>query len=82
MTAATGVATDSFSAALCGVQGKAAHLLKARRPVLGQQAEVGTPEKGFLPGRANLLPRPEITDPINFSMRSAAHLSNQWMNSA
>ena len=41
----------------------------------------GTPEKGFLPGTVNLPPRPGITDPINFSMRSAAHQANQWTKS-
>ena len=42
---------------------------------------MGTPEKGFLPGTVNLPPRPGITDPINFSMRSAAHQANQWTKS-
>ena len=41
----------------------------------------GTPDKVLVPGRANLPPRPGITDPINFSMRSAAHRAKQWMKS-
>ena len=47
----------------------------------GLAAYLGTPEKGFLPGTVNLPPRPGITDPINFSMRSAAHQANQWTKS-
>ena len=42
---------------------------------------LGTPEKVLVPGRANLPPKPGITDPINFSMRSAAHQANQWTKS-